>query len=128
MIVGLGIDIVEIARVERLLGDRPERAIARLFLPGEADYCQRHAFPPRHFAARIAAKEATFKALAGTAGARDIGWTEIEVVSAAEDGRPSLLLHGRAKTRAEELGVTRVLVSLTHDGGTAAAVVVLERE
>ena len=126
MIVGVGVDVVHVPRVRQLIGERADRAIERLFTPGEAAYAQGKADPARHFAARVAAKEAAFKALAGTDHARGIGWRDTEVI-VLEDGRPTVIFHGRARTRADELGVTRAHVSLTHDGEVAFAVVVLER-
>jgi holo-[acyl-carrier protein] synthase len=77
--------------------------------------------------ARLAAKEAAYKALAGTDFARGIGWREIEVVR-APDGRPSLRLHGPADVRAVELGVTRAWLTLTHTADVAGAVVLLEAD
>jgi holo-[acyl-carrier protein] synthase len=127
VIVGIGMDLVDIARVERLIADKGERAVRRLFTDHEAAYARRRAQPARHFAARFAAKEAAFKALAGTPDARAIGWLDLEVGS-EWDGRPTLLLHGRAAARATELGVTRALLTLTHSETVAAAVVVLERD
>lgn len=126
MILGLGIDLVEIARVERIIGERGQRALARLFTEAEVAYARQRARPAMHLAARIAAKEAAFKALAGSADARLIGWREVEVV-ARPGGPPTLVFHGRADFRAREIGVQHVHVSLTHTGQTAGAVVVLER-
>ena len=126
MIVGVGIDLVDIERVERMIADRGERATHKLFTEREAQYALSRAHPARHFAARFAAKEAAYKALAGNALARGIGWRDLEVLRDAESGQPSLELHGRAAERAAELGVTRVMLSLTHSHATAAAVVVLE--
>lgn len=125
MIVGLGIDLVDIARVEQLLAAKGDRAVRRLFTEGEAAYCAPRGQPARHFAARLAAKEATYKALAGTVEARAVGWREIEVVS-EWDGRPTLVLHGRAAERAAELGVQQAMLTLTHSDASAAAVVVLQ--
>ncbi len=125
MILGLGVDIVDIARVERLLAAHGRRALERLFTSGEAAYCDSKLRPAQHFAARLAAKEAAFKALSGTDEARAIGWREIEI-SLEKDGRPTLTLHGRAATRAAELGATRFWVSMTHDAGSAHATVLLE--
>ena len=125
MIVGLGIDLVDIERVARLMERWGERAAARLFTDGEAAYARDRAEPARHFASRFAAKEAAFKALAGDDGARAIGWRDIEVV-VEDDGRPTLRLHGAARRRAERLGVRRTLLSLTHADGVAGAVVVLD--
>jgi holo-[acyl-carrier protein] synthase len=127
VIVGVGIDLVDIARVAQLVADKGERAMTRLFSEGEAAYAAKRAEPARHLAARFAAKEAAYKALAGTEHARGIGWRDIEVV-VEWDGRPTLRLHGRAAERAAELGVTRMHISLTHADTTAAAVVVLEAD
>ena len=124
MIAGIGIDLVDIARVDRLLDSKGERALRRLFTADEIAYALGRALPAQHLAARLAAKEAAFKALSGSSLARGIGWREIEVVR-LED-RPTLALHGRAADRAAELGVTSIWVSLTHSATTAGAVVVLE--
>ena len=125
MIVGTGIDLVEVERVRKLLTGREARALKRLFTEAEVTYASARAEPWPHYAARVAAKEAAYKALAGTIAARAIGWREIEVVN-GWDGRPALALHGRAAERAAELAVTSVHLSLTHTRGMAAAFVVLE--
>lgn len=125
MIVGLGVDIVDIERVERLLSAHGRRALQRLFTPNEAAYCDSKLRPAQHFAARLAAKEAAFKALSGSDEARAIGWREIEI-SLEADGRPTLTLHGRAAVRAAALGADRFWVSMTHDAGSAHATVLLE--
>jgi holo-[acyl-carrier protein] synthase len=127
MIVGIGIDLVEIERMKRLLDRKGERVLDRLFTTGERDYAATHPEPARQLAARAAAKEAAFKALSGNDLARAIGWRELEVVSRHHQ-TPVLLLHGRAAERASELGVTRVHLSLTHTETTAAAFVVAERD
>jgi holo-[acyl-carrier protein] synthase len=127
MIVGLGIDLVDIERVAQMLARHPERARRRLFTAREVEYAESRAGPAQHYAARLAAKEAAFKALAGTALARGIGWTDIEVASCG-GSYPTLQLHGAAGVRARELGVRRALLSLTHSATAAAAVVVLETE
>ncbi len=126
MIAGVGIDLVEIARVERMLADKGEHAIERLFSADEASYALARARPAMHLAARLAAKEAAFKALSGSDEARLIGWREVEVVP--HDGRsPTLAFTGRAEARARELGVEKVWLSLSHTDTTASAVVILER-
>lgn len=126
MIVGIGVDMVEVERMRRLLERKGDRALARLFTEGERSYASTHREPARQLAARAAAKEAAFKALSGNDLARAIGWRELEVVSAA--GRsPTLLLHGRAQQRASELGVTRVHLSMTHTEAMACAFVLAER-
>ena len=125
MIVAIGVDLVDLARIERLLAQKGERALARLFTAAERAYAMKRPHPTVHLAARIAAKEATYKALRGTPAARAIGWRDLEVVLAG-DGSPSIVLHGGAAARAAELGVTRVHLSLTHSASSAAAFVVLE--
>jgi holo-[acyl-carrier protein] synthase len=126
VIIGLGIDFVEIDRVRRLISNKNERVLARLFTADETRYAMARAEPAIHLAARIAAKEAAYKALAGNPLARAVSWRDVEVCL-REDGAPYLLLHGRAKDRAAELDVERTLVSLTHSKSSAVAVVVLER-
>lgn len=126
MIVGLGVDIVEIDRMKHMLDLHGDRLIERIFTDAEARYALSHVEPALHFAARVAAKEATYKALAGNPLARAVGWREIEVCR-NDDGAPSLLLHGRARERAAELEIRHTLVSLTHSKTAAVAVVVLER-
>lgn len=127
MIVGLGLDLVDVERVERMLARDAERTVARLLTDGERDYCAGMKRPAPHVAARLAAKEAAFKALAGSDDARAIGWREIEVRHDSHR-RPVLALHGRAAERALQLAVSRVLVTLTHTERTAGAVVILERD
>ncbi len=126
MICGIGMDLADIDRIARLLGRHPERARRRLFTEGERAYCDRRGLPARHFAARFAAKEAAFKALAGSEEARHIHWLEIEVANSPLDGRPMLQFHGAAAKRAAELGVSSIHITLTHSDHVAAAVVVLE--
>jgi len=126
VIIGLGVDIVEIERMQRMLDINHARLIERIFTDGEARYALAHAEPALHFAARVAAKEAMYKALSGNHLARAVGWREIEVCL-RDDGAPYLALHGRAQQRATELGVAQALVSLTHSKAAAVAVVVLER-
>lgn len=127
MVVGLGMDLVEVERVARMLEREGARAMRRLLTDAEWSYCSRMHTPAPHVAARLAAKEAAFKALAGTHEARAIGWREIEV-SHDEHRRPIVTLHGRAAERARELQVSRTLVTLTHSRETAGAVVILERD
>jgi holo-[acyl-carrier protein] synthase len=126
VIVGIGMDLVHIARVERLLSSKGHRALERLFTEEERRYALARMEPARHLAARVAAKEAAFKALSGTARAHAISWREMEVVIGTH-GRPELVLHGLARERADHLGIARTWLTLTHDGATAAAFVVLER-
>jgi holo-[acyl-carrier protein] synthase len=125
MIVGLGIDAIDIARIERMLAGKKDRMLRRLFSEGELRYVESKLAPAQHVAVRLAAKEAAYKALAGNELARGIGWRDVEVLS-RDDGSPELRMHGRAAERFTELGATRAHVSLTHSEATAVAVVVLE--
>ena len=127
MIVGVGIDVVEVDRVRELLARKGERAVARLLTPEEAAYAAACTDSAPRFAARLAAKEAAYKALAGNALARGIGWREIEVVSLG-GAPPALRFHGAAEQRAAELGVSRAWLTITHERVAAAAMVVLERD
>ena len=125
MILGLGIDLVEVARIEQALA-KGERFTRRLFTAGETAYCSRHKEPARHFAARFAAKEAGMKAL-GTGWSNGVGWKDFEVRHDPH-GRPHLYVTGRAAEIAHALGATHATISLAHDGGAATAVVVIEGE
>jgi holo-[acyl-carrier protein] synthase len=122
--VGVGIDVVEVERLNRALEAHGRRFENRVFTPGEVADCAGRADRTLALAARFAAKEACLKAL-GTGWAAGIGFRQIEVVRDG-DGRPSLRLHGAAADRARAMGVTRCHVSLTHQASVAAAVVVLE--
>src|SRR5881392_4424380 len=124
--VGVGVDLVEVARARAMIADKGAHVFDRLLTPAEADYCRSRPDPAEHVAVRLAAKEAVYKALQGSEAARGIGWREIEVVR-APDGRPDVRLTGFAAARAEQLGVERVLLSLSHTHQAAVAVVVLER-
>jgi holo-[acyl-carrier protein] synthase len=126
VIVGVGIDLVDIVRIERLIEGKGSRALTRLFTEREVLYAMSRARPAMHLAARVAAKEAAFKALAGSDDARLIGWREVEVISNPH-GPPVLAFHGRADLRAREIGVYRTHLSLTHTDTAAGAVVILEQ-
>jgi holo-[acyl-carrier protein] synthase len=116
--------MVAVPRVERLLANHGERAMKRLLTEDEREYCETRAAPAIHVAARLAAKEAAFKALAQDDDARTITWREIEVARDG-DGRPNLLFRGQASDTARRLGVHSSLLSLTHVSTHAAAVVML---
>lgn len=115
-----GVDIIEISRIAGVLARYGGRFLRRVYTPGEIDYCRGR---PANLAARFAAKEAAMKAL-GT-GIRGVGWQDIEVVR-AESGAPSLRLYGRAKARAERLGVRQMALSLSHSREYAVALVVAQ--
>jgi holo-[acyl-carrier protein] synthase len=115
-IVGVGVDVVEVARLERALSRTPSLA-DRLFTEAE-----RRSGRPEQLAARFAAKEATAKALGAPGGLR---WRDAEVV-VEDSGRPRLLVHGGVAEEAEAQGIRTWHLSMSHDGGIATAVVVAE--
>ncbi|HEX9282590.1 MAG TPA: holo-ACP synthase [Anaeromyxobacter sp.] len=123
--IGVGVDLVEVARVAAIIADKGGRVFARLLTPAERAYCESRPDPATHVAVRLAAKEAVYKALQGSDAARGIGWREIEVTR-APDGRPDVRLTGLAAERARELGVGQVLLSLSHTHQAAVAVAVLQ--
>ena len=126
MVVGVGVDVCDIARIRRAL-ERPtgERFKARIFTPAEQAYCeQRRRGRFASYAARFAAKEAAMKAL-GTGWADGISWRDVEVVRPSS-GPPALVLHGRAAAIARQLGIRRWLVALSHGEASAVASVIAE--
>jgi holo-[acyl-carrier protein] synthase len=124
MIVGIGGDIFEVARMRCRL-EEPENGFkSEIFTPLEISYCESKRHPERHYAARFAAKEALFKAL--SSGMIDgMAWRDVEVRNDSQ-GRPYLVLTGKTKESIELQGVGRVLVTLSHTGEWAMANVVLE--
>lgn len=124
MIVGLGLDIAEIDRIEAAIQRHGQAFINRLFTPGEAAYCERFHNRYERYAARFAAKEAAMKAL-GTGWRHGIRWRDIEVTREAS-GKPTLRLAGVARDFAERLGVRNISLSITHSGNLAVAQVIFE--
>lgn len=124
MIIGTGIDTVEVARFQRFLDQGNQRLLDRLFSQQEQDYCRPKKQAAACYAARFAAKEAFLKALG--CGLRDgISWIEIEVVNDPL-GKPELNLTGSARQQLDQRGASRTHLSLSHDGGQAVAIVILE--
>lgn len=126
MIVGIGIDLVEISRIRESLDRFGARFKNRIFSQVEQEYCDRMKDPALHYAARFAAKEAAFKAL-GTGLAQGVKWTEAAVRN-LPSGQPVLEVTGRAAEIAAVHGAVRWHVSLSHHKQQAGAVAVLERE
>jgi holo-[acyl-carrier protein] synthase len=124
MIIGSGIDLAEIPRIQQSIHRYGARFLDRVYTDAEQAYCQRKRNAAESFAARFAAKEAGAKAL-GTGISFGVSWREIEVVR-QPGGRPALRFHGRAAQIAARLGVTRSALSLTHTSELAMASVVLE--
>lgn len=124
MIVGSGIDLVEVARIQKSVDRFGRRFLDRVFTESEQAYCLRKKNFAESLAARFAAKEAAAKAL-GTGISHGVSWREIEVVR-ARSGEPGLRFSGRAAVVAMRRGVHHAALSLTHTAGLAAASVVLE--
>ncbi len=122
-VIGIGVDIVETARIQHSLDRFGERFLHRVFTQGEIDYCQSMKYPARHLAARFAAKEAASKAF-GTGIGKAMGWRDIDVHREAS-GQPFIILAGGAKLLAAERGIT-VWTSLSHTEHHAVATVLLE--
>ena len=123
MILGIGIDIIEIRRIERALSPR---FIERVFTPREIAYCEQSRRIEK-YAARFAAKEAARKAIGAATPVTALSWHDIEVISSPE-GAPQLVLHGRAAELVKKLKVARVHVSMSHSVDNAIAQVILETE
>lgn len=124
VIVGLGMDISEVNRIQEAIERHGEAFLKRIFTPAEIEYCKRHRNPYERYAARFAAKEAAMKAL-GTGWRRGVRWVDIEVAR-MPSGQPTLKLHGESLQIAHGLGVTRISLTITHSGNTALAQVIFE--
>ncbi|HEY3490760.1 MAG TPA: holo-ACP synthase [Candidatus Deferrimicrobiaceae bacterium] len=126
MIVGTGIDIVEISRIEQLLGRYPERFVSRVFTDAEAQYAFSGVLASERLAGRFAVKEAVMKAF-GTGKSQGILWRDVETIR-TPSGKPEVRLHGQALKWLEKIGADTIHVSITHDGGRAVAFVIIERK
>jgi holo-[acyl-carrier protein] synthase len=124
MIVGSGIDLAEIGRIQHSVDRYGPRFLNRVYTAAEQAYCLRKRNAAESLAARFAAKEAGAKAL-GTGISYGVNWLEIEVVR-EPSGKPTLQFHGRAAEFASRLGAARAALSITHTGTLAMASVVLE--
>jgi len=124
MIVGTGIDVVEVPRIAAAIERFGDRFLQRIFTQGEIRYCQSKANRVERFAARFAAKEAGMKAL-GTGWNHGVRWRDVEV-QRQPGGRPIIVFHGVAAQFAQKLGVTHAALSLTHTAAEAIAHVILE--
>lgn len=122
MIVGIGVDLVKIRRIEKAGNGHPG-FLERVFTRKEQDYCNRQKLPAQHYAARFAAKEAVLKAF-GTGLSAGMKWTDIEVLH-GEGGGPIVNIAGAAKDLADLKGVKQILLSYSHDEGYAVAYAVL---
>ncbi len=123
--IGVGLDIVQISRVERLIAAKGDAVYAKLLTVDERAYVTDQPLPAQHLAARIAAKEAVYKALQALPDSRGVGWQDVEVVRARE-GFPSIRLLGVAASLAESVGGLTIHLSLSHSDTTAGAVALIE--
>ncbi len=124
MILGIGVDLCEVERIEQAITRHGERFLARIYTPAERAYCENKPNKMERFAGRFAAKEAAMKAL-GTGWHRGVGWCDFEVTRLAT-GQPVIVLHGVAQQIAQQMGTGRILVSITHTASMAMAQVVME--
>jgi holo-[acyl-carrier protein] synthase len=123
-VLGIGVDLVECARIERSLDRFGEKFLHRVFTHGEIEYSMSMKFPARHLAARFAAKEAVSKAF-GTGIGKSMGWRDIDVHK-KPSGEPFLVFGGGAEKLIKERGVTNALITLSHSEQHAVATIVLE--
>ena len=123
-VLGIGVDLVECARIERSLDRFGEKFLRRVFTEGEIEYSMSMKFPARHLAARFAGKEAVSKAF-GTGIGKAMGWRNIDIRKKSS-GEPFLVFSGPAEQLAKERGVTSARITLSHTDHHAIASVVLE--
>ncbi len=122
MTAGVGVDIIEVERIERAVERLGRRFVERVFTEGEIAYCSSRPRPAQHFAARFAAKEAALKAL-GIGWSGGVGWKDIEVVSDSARN-PAVRLHGKAKKVAGDKAIAAIHISMSHTSSMAIAVAV----
>ncbi|HZR46346.1 MAG TPA: holo-ACP synthase [Candidatus Manganitrophaceae bacterium] len=123
-IVGIGVDLVKISRIQEMTERWGPRFLDRVFTPTEQAYCLRRKFPPIHLSARFAVKEAILKAL-GTGLRMGTRWTEIETVNNPA-GKPEVKLRGRTGELAAEKNVSEIFATITHDTDYSIAQVLLQ--
>jgi len=124
MIVGMGIDIAEVSRIQAVIEAQRERFLRRVYTLDEVAYCEQFKNKYERYAGRFAVKEAAMKAL-GTGWSRGVRWVDVEVVR-QRGGRPTLKMKGEAKKIADTLGVQNIAVSITHTAEQAFAQVIFE--
>lgn len=126
MIVGIGVDIVDVERVKDLLERYRERFVRRVFTEAEASYAGKSVREAERLAGRFAVKEAVLKAF-GTGKSQGILWRDVETIRGAM-GKPEVKLYNKANNYMKKLEGNRIHVSITHDGGKAVAFVIIETE
>jgi len=121
-----GIDLVECGRLRRSIEAHGERFLTRVFTPAELAYCRGRKREIEHLAGRFAAKEAVLKVL-GTGWRNGIAWTDVEVRN-QPSGQPQVTLHGRCREIADQQGICRILISISHTSTHAIASAIGLRE
>ena len=124
MVYGIGVDIIEIRRFERVLERWGDRLCERVFTPEELSICHAKAHPGRHLALRFAAKEAMLKAL-GIGMFQGVAWNDIEIINDPL-GRPHINVRGAAERICKEKGIQAIFVSISHEDAYGVAQVLLE--
>jgi holo-[acyl-carrier protein] synthase len=124
MLIGVGVDLMDVARMEAQCREGGADFLGRLFTPEEIAYCSGKRYPAQHFSARFAAKEALFKAL-GIGRDERLAWREVEIHNSAS-GKPEVRLHGRLSDTAHQRQVRAIHLSLSHTDQLAIAQLFLE--
>ena len=119
MIVGSGVDIVEVARIKKAVKKWGNGFISKVFTENELTYSHKKRFAYQHLAARFATKEAVLKAFGG-------GWKVVEIIN-DEKGKPNVRLHGEARSLKRKRKITRIVISISHTKNYAVASAILER-
>tara|TARA_R110002095_G_scaffold196350_2_gene175207 strand:- start:133 stop:519 length:387 start_codon:yes stop_codon:yes gene_type:complete len=119
VIVGLGTDIVEISRIGQMIERHGDTFLNRVFTETENEYCGSKKNKEQHYAGRWAAKEAVMKTL-GTGFIKGIGWKDIEIIN-LKSGKPTIVISGGVKLHAAEMGITEILITISHSREFATA-------
>ncbi|MEI6093183.1 MAG: holo-ACP synthase [bacterium] len=125
MIFGLGIDIIEVSRIQKEISKKNGGFKTRVFTTNEIDYCESKITKAESYAARFAAKEAFFKAM-GSGWSKGFAWTEVEVAK-DESGKPYIITHGKVKKFIKQKKISNIQISMSHLKETAIAIVSLEK-
>lgn len=123
-VIGIGIDMVEVSRIEELIEHWGPRFLDKIFTPEEQQTCMHRRFPHIHFSGRFAIKEAMLKAL-GTGLRSGLRWKDISTIN-NRLGKPTVQLFGRVRERADQMGVSTIFSSISHEQDYAIAQVLLE--
>ena len=123
MIIGIGVDHIEISRIKKTIRRQKERFLNKIFTEKEIEYCEKKKDRYQHYAARFAAKEAVYKALNQT-GTEGISWKDIEIVNEIS-GKPEIFLRNKTLSLAKRLKVSKILLSISHNKDIAISNVII---